>query len=279
MTSYPEHLSGFDYVGVHRYFLTFCTFERRRHFNKADHVELVRTHFAQQSAHEHFEIPAYCFMPDHVHLLVEGRASPARRRGHLGRSAVHCHQPDPIGPREQSARVPLLGISHSFTRGVVGRRTAGHRKASPTVSLVRGRLQAAPTAFRDVGRHHDQQDRHRTFFEPGSVPAISQRGHELDSDDDGEAGKENLQKTVSALMGMRAGPWARSGRGSVPGAIVPAIVRPVDEIGEGRRSPVPVSEHPLVSTSTDGAKFSRAADRSGRLKAAPTYDPIRAKAL
>jgi REP element-mobilizing transposase RayT len=72
MTSYPEHLSDFEYVGVHRYFLTFCTFERRRHFNKADHVELVRTNFAQQSAHEHFEIPAYCFMPDHVHLLVEG---------------------------------------------------------------------------------------------------------------------------------------------------------------------------------------------------------------
>jgi len=72
MASYPEHLSSFDYVGAHRYFLTFCTFERRRHFNKADHVELVCTHFAQRSAHEHFEIPAYCFMPDHVHLLVEG---------------------------------------------------------------------------------------------------------------------------------------------------------------------------------------------------------------
>ena len=77
MTSYPEHLSGFDYVGVHRYFLTFCTFERRRHFDKADHVELVRTHFAQQSANEHFEIPAYCFMPDHVHLLVEGNQADA----------------------------------------------------------------------------------------------------------------------------------------------------------------------------------------------------------
>jgi hypothetical protein len=38
MTSYPEHLSGFDYVGVHRYFLTFCTFERRRHLNKANPI-------------------------------------------------------------------------------------------------------------------------------------------------------------------------------------------------------------------------------------------------
>jgi REP element-mobilizing transposase RayT len=72
MTSYPEHLSSFDYVGAHRYFLTFCTFERRRHFTETDHVDLVRTHFAQQSKHEHFEIPAYCFLPDHVHVLVEG---------------------------------------------------------------------------------------------------------------------------------------------------------------------------------------------------------------
>ena len=72
MPSYPEHLSSFDYMGVHRYFLTFCTFDRRHHFVNADNVDLIRTHFAQRSAEEHFEIPAYCFMPDHIHLLAEG---------------------------------------------------------------------------------------------------------------------------------------------------------------------------------------------------------------
>jgi putative transposase len=72
VVSYPEHLPSFEYVGVHRYFLTFCTFERRRHFVCAELVELVRTHFAQQAEDEHFSIPAYCFMPDHVHLLTQG---------------------------------------------------------------------------------------------------------------------------------------------------------------------------------------------------------------
>jgi putative transposase len=69
---YPEHLPEFSYVGVHRYFLTFCTFERRRHFENADNVELVYAQFAHTSTRNHFLIPAYCFMPDHVHLLVEG---------------------------------------------------------------------------------------------------------------------------------------------------------------------------------------------------------------
>jgi len=38
MVSYPEHLPTFDYIGVYRYFLTFCTHERRRHFTEEDHV-------------------------------------------------------------------------------------------------------------------------------------------------------------------------------------------------------------------------------------------------
>jgi hypothetical protein len=40
---YPEHLKTFDYLGLHQYFLTFCTHERHRLFEKADAVSLVRT--------------------------------------------------------------------------------------------------------------------------------------------------------------------------------------------------------------------------------------------
>jgi putative transposase len=72
MPAYPEHLPEFSYIGVHRYFLTFCTFERRHHFTNAENVDLVRDHFSQQSARHRFSIPAYCFMPDHVHVLAEG---------------------------------------------------------------------------------------------------------------------------------------------------------------------------------------------------------------
>ena len=32
LTGKPDHLNAFDYLGLHRYFLTFCTFERQPHF-------------------------------------------------------------------------------------------------------------------------------------------------------------------------------------------------------------------------------------------------------
>jgi REP-associated tyrosine transposase len=72
MVSYPEHLPNFDYIGVYRYFLTFCTHERRHYFTEPDHVTLVRDQFLRRSTEDHFAVPAYCFMLDHVHLLVEG---------------------------------------------------------------------------------------------------------------------------------------------------------------------------------------------------------------
>jgi putative transposase len=73
MPPYPEHLREFDYLGVHRYFLTICTHRRRALFREAHVVELVREQFMRACADEHFAVLAYCFMPDHVHLLVEGR--------------------------------------------------------------------------------------------------------------------------------------------------------------------------------------------------------------
>jgi REP element-mobilizing transposase RayT len=96
MVSYPEHLENFDYIGVYRYFLTFCTPERRRHFTEADHVSLVRDQFLRRSTEDHFSIPAYCFMPDHVHLLVEGTQddSDLRRfvKGAKQYSGFYCTQ-------------------------------------------------------------------------------------------------------------------------------------------------------------------------------------------
>jgi hypothetical protein len=45
MVSYPEHLATFDYVGVYRYSLTFCTYNRDRHFTDAENVRLVEDPF------------------------------------------------------------------------------------------------------------------------------------------------------------------------------------------------------------------------------------------
>lgn len=73
-TGKPEHLQGFDYLGLRQYFLTLCTDSRRRSFVTDDAVALVRTQIARAAAEEDIALLAYCYMPDHVHYLVEGKA-------------------------------------------------------------------------------------------------------------------------------------------------------------------------------------------------------------
>jgi putative transposase len=72
MPNYPNHLHGFNYTGFHRYFLTFCTCERRRHYVTAAAVDLSWKQFLRASHETGVVTLAYCFMPDHIHLLVEG---------------------------------------------------------------------------------------------------------------------------------------------------------------------------------------------------------------
>ena len=74
LTGNPGHLKSFDYVGLRRYFLTFCTDSRRKLLTHSDAVDLVLLQIERAAADEQFAIVAYCFMPDHVHLLVEARA-------------------------------------------------------------------------------------------------------------------------------------------------------------------------------------------------------------
>ena len=73
-TGTPGHLKAFDYLGCHRYSLTFCTYQRRRWFTTPAAVELVLEQISRAADENQFAVLAYCFMPDHVHLLVEGRS-------------------------------------------------------------------------------------------------------------------------------------------------------------------------------------------------------------
>ena len=70
--SRPPRRSGFDYRGPRRYFLTFATYKHREHFHNSEVVAMVVRHFRRTARREGFAILAYCVMPDHVHLLVEG---------------------------------------------------------------------------------------------------------------------------------------------------------------------------------------------------------------
>jgi len=71
-TDYPRLLPAFDYRGRYRYFLTFWTVDRHHAFAEAAAVDLVRGQFLRAADRHLFALLAYCFMPDHVHLLVEG---------------------------------------------------------------------------------------------------------------------------------------------------------------------------------------------------------------
>jgi len=67
----PGHLKTFDYIGLYRYFLTFCCHSRRCLFTSQPVVGLVLSQILHAANDERFALVAYCFMPDHVHLLVE----------------------------------------------------------------------------------------------------------------------------------------------------------------------------------------------------------------
>jgi putative transposase len=76
----PPRLPAIAYQGFREYLLTFCAYDRRRYFIDGDVVALARTQFLRASSTGQFEIVAYCFMPDHVHLLVTGTAEGADLR-------------------------------------------------------------------------------------------------------------------------------------------------------------------------------------------------------
>lgn len=74
MAHRPGHLPSFPYTGFYRYFLTFTTDFRQPLFASAAAVDLTLLQFRRVVSEEQFAILAYCFMPDHVHLLLEATA-------------------------------------------------------------------------------------------------------------------------------------------------------------------------------------------------------------
>ena len=71
-TGNPGHLASFDYLGLHRYSLTFCTDRRQPFFTTQATVDLVLEQIVRAASEHEFAVIAYCFMPDHLHLLIEG---------------------------------------------------------------------------------------------------------------------------------------------------------------------------------------------------------------
>ncbi len=69
----PARLPHLSYCGCHQYSLRFATHHRLRLFAATEPVSAALAQIRRTCVEEEFDILAYCFMPDHVHLLVEGR--------------------------------------------------------------------------------------------------------------------------------------------------------------------------------------------------------------
>jgi putative transposase len=76
----PRRFAGFSYRGRYRYLLTFCTANRTPVFANAEFVRTARARIEQTAIAEGFAILAHCFMPDHIHLVMEGRTPEADLR-------------------------------------------------------------------------------------------------------------------------------------------------------------------------------------------------------
>ena len=70
--SCPRRLPPAAYEGTHHVSLTFCTSRRQRHFDDRAMVDLVTLQILRTARRLQFEVAVYCFMPDHLHLLVAG---------------------------------------------------------------------------------------------------------------------------------------------------------------------------------------------------------------
>jgi putative transposase len=76
----PHRLVTFDYCGRHRYFVTCCCWQRAVHFANPDMVGLLDPLLMSTLVERSFACLARVFMPDHLHLLLEGTAEESELR-------------------------------------------------------------------------------------------------------------------------------------------------------------------------------------------------------
>ena len=62
-----------EYIGKRIYFLTICSEERRRIFQDSARAQALVDELRKVAARMNVLVHAYCIIPDHVHVLVEGK--------------------------------------------------------------------------------------------------------------------------------------------------------------------------------------------------------------
>lgn len=72
---YPKRarlLNKDSYKGERGYFITINTYNRKHYFDKKHIVDSVVKYLRISSVKYGFDIVAYCFMPDHLHIVLDG---------------------------------------------------------------------------------------------------------------------------------------------------------------------------------------------------------------
>jgi putative transposase len=77
-------LKDFDYRGTYAYFVTILTNDRAIYFREAKVIEGIINALNETAISEKFKVLTYCFMPDHLHLLVQGTDDNSNLRKFIG---------------------------------------------------------------------------------------------------------------------------------------------------------------------------------------------------
>jgi len=75
--SKPTRLKGFTYTGCHRYFITLRCYNQASYFASGNFTTEALEILKKTAEEKGFHVWAYCFMPNHLHLLVEGKTEDA----------------------------------------------------------------------------------------------------------------------------------------------------------------------------------------------------------
>jgi putative transposase len=67
-------LREFTYRGFYKYFVTIATERKKRLFTEEQRIKEIKFILRTSAEKELFSIWAYCFMPDHLHILLEGQS-------------------------------------------------------------------------------------------------------------------------------------------------------------------------------------------------------------
>ena len=66
----PPRLGAASYPAKQSYFVTFCVYDRVKVFENPRAAECARETILHYRDLDYFYLPAYCIMPDHIHLLI-----------------------------------------------------------------------------------------------------------------------------------------------------------------------------------------------------------------